>query len=88
MPYVTFFSVVGENRESHLVFTALPENADHLHVVNKMLDRPDPLNEVGRLIYIFSDGCILRDDYLEKNREVLSASINYFIENSGLYSVH
>lgn len=83
MPYVTFSSVIGEMGESHIVFIALPEHADHLEVIDKMLEQPDSIDKLSLLIYIFSDGCILKKELLEMHKEIISEAINYFIENSG-----
>lgn len=84
MPFVTYSSIIGIEGESHIVFTALPEHTNQLDVINKMLEQPDPLDKLSRIIYIFSDGCILKEEHLAMHKAVISEEINYFIENSGL----
>lgn len=87
MPFITYSSIIGEKGEGHIVFTALPEHANQLDVINKMLKLPDSMDILSHLIYIFSDGCILKEEHLDMHREVISEAINYYIENSGFCSV-
>lgn len=87
MPFVTFSSIIGKKRESHIVFTALPEHADQLNVIHKMLEQPDSINKLSHLIYIFSDGCILKEELLVTHEKIIYEAINYFIENSSLWYV-
>ncbi|HIF0226747.1 TPA: hypothetical protein ACXYKD_003716 [Legionella anisa] len=86
LPHATFSSIVGEQGESHLVFTSLPEDAFHLVPIIRITEREDWKNIIANMIYNFSDGCFFKTMRIETNNAKINKTLNYFIENSGLYT--
>ncbi|CZH10185.1 hypothetical protein SC122_12155 [Legionella pneumophila serogroup 1] len=84
LPFATFSSVIGEQGESHLVFTSLPEDASHLVPIIRIIDRENWKDIIANLIYNFSDGCFFKTMRIETNNAKINKTLNYFIENSGL----
>ena len=83
-PFATFSSIVTSQGKSHLVITALPENAAYLVPIIRIMDRHDRKDILANMIYNFSEGCLLKLWQVGLHGNTISQTLNYVIENSGL----